>query len=256
MDLNSRSRSHETANCDKDLLKMGLELLGNLNKSLKLPYAIVKPRIQKGEMSEESDAERESSLSPPSMAVNVRKRKHSGEMTEMEKKEKRRMMNRVAAQTARDRKKQYVVELEKKLAQLEDQNKCLVKENEQLKQHTSLLESEKLLLEQKLSQSTMPVNRESEMECTTGSAVSNVPLLQERTLSPLLQTWLVISLISWIYYTKNWHHHHPNQVAPVLMLRSLHSQMNHQILETEQFLHKQNWWGAHNRGWNPPMNLI
>ena len=64
------------------------------------------------------------------------------------------------------------------------------------------------------------------------------------------------SLISWIYYTKNWHHHHPNQVAPVLMLRSLHSQMNHQILETEQFLHRQSWWGAHNRGWNPPMNLI
>ena len=89
MDLNSRSRSHETANCDKDLLKMGLELLGNLNKSLKLPYAIVKPRIQKGKMSEESDVERESSLSPPSMTVNVRKRKHSGEMTEMEKKEKR-----------------------------------------------------------------------------------------------------------------------------------------------------------------------
>ena len=38
-------------------------------------------------------------------------------------------MNRVAAQTARDRKKQYVVELEKKLAQLEDQVLHIVHDN-------------------------------------------------------------------------------------------------------------------------------
>lgn len=70
------------------LLLLGLELLKNLNKSAKLPYAVVKPRIQVqlGEPEQDSDVKQ---LEHP-MSGNDRKRKHSnGETVEVHKKEKR-----------------------------------------------------------------------------------------------------------------------------------------------------------------------
>ncbi len=73
------------------LLLLGLELLKNLNKSAKLPYAVVKPRIQvqsaeSGEPEQDSDVKQ---LEHP-MSGNDRKRKHSnGETVEVHKKEKR-----------------------------------------------------------------------------------------------------------------------------------------------------------------------
>ena len=81
---------------DNQLLLLGLQLL---NKSLKLPYAVVKPQVQLPENDGNSalkdggndfdkNDSRESTPSPP-MTGNSRKRKHDGELTEMEKREKR-----------------------------------------------------------------------------------------------------------------------------------------------------------------------
>lgn len=68
-----------------NLLLLGLELLKNLNKSskTKLPYAVVKPRVQTP--SEEPNT-------VESLENNIamsRKRKRSDETTEMDRKEKR-----------------------------------------------------------------------------------------------------------------------------------------------------------------------
>ena len=85
-----------TTTGDNQLLLLGLQLL---NKSLKLPYAVVKPQVQPpekggigalkdgGEEFDKNDS-RESTPSPP-MTGNSRKRKHDGELSEMEKREKR-----------------------------------------------------------------------------------------------------------------------------------------------------------------------
>ena len=78
-------------------------------------------------------------------------------------------MNRVSAQNARDRKKAYIEDLERKVALLEEkvqsipliskvliqyfaQNKKLEVENAQLKEKTSTLSQEKEQLEERLSQ--------------------------------------------------------------------------------------------------------
>ena len=70
-----------------NLLLLGLELLKNLNKSTKLPYAVVKPRLQHS--AEETS---QALVKEPQLKMsgnNDRKRKHNGDTSEAEKREKR-----------------------------------------------------------------------------------------------------------------------------------------------------------------------
>lgn len=78
MDTNSKESNN--------LLLLGLELLKNINKSSKVPYAVVKPRVQTtpGELASNTE-----SLKSPLMSGNERKRKHSNEVSELDRKEKR-----------------------------------------------------------------------------------------------------------------------------------------------------------------------
>ncbi len=62
----------------------------------------------------------------------------------------RKLKNRVAAQTARDRKKARMETLEEQLARVEAENKRLIKENQQLMFRTSALSSENSQLREKL----------------------------------------------------------------------------------------------------------
>lgn len=63
----------------------------------------------------------------------------------------RKLKNRVAAQTARDRKKALMVELEDKVAILEDENRLLKEQNVSLKQASSLLAKENASLKSQLA---------------------------------------------------------------------------------------------------------
>ena len=136
-------------------------------------------------------------------------------------------MNRMAAQNARDRKKQYMEEMEKKLARLEEQvclggmfvklvptpqitiiififflqNKLLTEENKKLKEHTANLETERVSLRNRLGQhqeqlgeanSNGSIMEDSALECFTGSAVSTVSQQQKHTPAPVLQTYLAV----------------------------------------------------------------
>ena len=107
-------------------------------------------------------------------------------------------MNRVAAQNARDRKKSYIEDLEKKVALLEQQNRHLLAENQSLKQQTSALTSEKKQLELCLADSLQTdvlsgiVKKECPQETPIRSAAPCVVSLQQKQFlrASLLQFWM------------------------------------------------------------------
>ena len=112
-------------------------------------------------------------------------------------------MNRVAAQSARDRKKSYIDDLEKKVAILEQQNRQLQAENQNLKQETTVLTSEKNQLELCLADSiqtdivTGLVKRESPKETPFRSAAPGVVSLQQKHFprANLLPVWMMLRYV-------------------------------------------------------------
>lgn len=81
----------------------------------------------------------------------------------------RKLKNRVAAQTARDRKKELMGTLEQQVTRLMDQNKRLQDENKKLKTQSSSLITENQHLKERLGQPGSLAERKSE---SSGSAVS------------------------------------------------------------------------------------
>lgn len=71
-----------------------------------------------------------------------RKRKRLDNLSAEERALRRKLKNRVAAQTARDRKKARMTELEEMVAQLEQENKALRLDNETLRKHSETVEIE------------------------------------------------------------------------------------------------------------------
>lgn len=89
-------------------------------------------------------------LDPPCEPGCPRKRRRLDNLTPEERALRRKLKNRVAAQTARDRKKARMTELEESLAIFEQQNKKLLKENKDLKLRASTLENENNELKSRL----------------------------------------------------------------------------------------------------------
>ncbi len=109
-------------------------------------------------------------------------------------------MNRVAAQNARDRKKDYVDDLEKKVALLEQQNRQLQAQNTKLKDKNTSLLSEKKQLELCLADSLQTdvinghVKRESPRETPFRSAAPSVVSQQQKRFprADLLPVWMML----------------------------------------------------------------
>ncbi|NP_001006192.2 X-box-binding protein 1 [Gallus gallus] len=143
----------------------------------------------------------------------ARKRQRLTHLTPEEKALRRKLKNRVAAQSARDRKKARMTELEQQVVELEEENQRLLRENQRLREQTGSLSLENQELRCRLGLDALKTEPECEstdvkesqvddIRLVTGSAESaalrlRVPLQQvQAQLSPFLttSTWILMAV--------------------------------------------------------------
>nr|XP_040051957.1 LOW QUALITY PROTEIN: X-box-binding protein 1 [Gasterosteus aculeatus aculeatus] len=111
-----------------------------------------------------SDSESNSSAGPP-----IRKRQRLTHLSPEEKALRRKLKNRVAAQTARDRKKAKMGELEQQVLELELENQKLHIENRLLREKSSGLLTENEELRQRLGLDTLDSKEKVQVYLSTGN---------------------------------------------------------------------------------------
>jgi len=188
-----------------------------------------------------------------------KKRKRLTNLTADERMMRRKLKNRVAAQTARDRKKERMVYLEEMLSQIEDENKRLQAENEALRRQTGNLAAENTQLRSKLGSENEIVTEVKKEHGSPESAALYPPPQQELIRAPsskpvtsylsmILATSLMCSLVSWKSSTAQPLSRH-RRLRPVRRLQSARQQPL-PSLQTPQ----PHWWGPHQQSWTPSMN--
>jgi hypothetical protein len=268
------------------LLLLGLRLLANNNTAAgKVACAVVQPRPHQGKSGGSgptspagSDAPGKNQQSPPSSpeqnqqvpqsAGRKRRREERQELSDEEKREKRKLMNRIAAQNARDRKKNYVDDLERRVAELEAKNETLQQENQALRQKTDSLVLEKKQLETQLlhqhpyenspSSSTTTILSGSSLgqegRSESGSAVPFTSLQQKQILETLFaQVMVTVNLILWLACCKTTPGLSTTPSRPVdHMIPWVHSCASHMTRAGHgENLRRQVWWGPQQSTWNP-----
>jgi X box-binding protein 1 len=231
----------------------------------------------------DSDSDSDDSGSGSGQMGETRKRRRLTNLSPEEKMIRRKLKNRVAAQTARDRKKQKMSELEDALAAMEAENRKLQAENDLLKRSTSTLSRENVQLKERLQAPlvkvvAVPREKQQVMQAETAqpcgivvteklsepeSAVLSGPQQQElaRTIFSLATTqylsvaFLIVSLMHcmtfWTSSTKVSASHsqstktEDNSTCPSTPPHSMQSPHNPSLPP---------WWGSHQRNWNPSMN--
>jgi len=191
----------------------------------------------------------------------VRKRQRLTHLTPEEKLMRRKLKNRVAAQTARDRKKAHLTDIEVKLAEVEARNQQLLRANEELRKQTSSLveENKKLKAQIRLQEdSTIAVKQEKDsldvavpmMDTGCESAVLKVPQQKEhiRALSSLMAVLILWSLSSCSVYSKT---STPKDSSQKRTETQPSSTTVQNTSVTPQILR---WWGPQQANWNPLKN--
>ncbi|CAI9585827.1 unnamed protein product, partial [Staurois parvus] len=217
--------------------------------------------------------------SPESASSDVppRKRQRLTHLSPEEKALRRKLKNRVAAQTARDRKKARMSELEQQVLDLELENEKLLIENKLLREKSHGLITENQELRQRLGLDALEVkgeeeievlvqSREDEVSPVAGSAESaalrlRAPLQQEQAQTSLnltASTWILtalalqtVSLISCLAYWKAWTRKSylatmeccPGTSSKKLAMKQIPYPPPH-LLQ----------WGPHQSSWKPLMN--
>lgn len=190
-----------------------------------------------------------------------KKRRRLTHLSPDEKLLRRKLKNRVAAQTARDRKKALMVELEEKVAKLEEENKLLKKQNCTLKETSSSLAKENAALKSRLSDTPVPsIKTETD---TYRSAAPAVPLPKEQV--QILSRWMVCTLVITLSLMissacyKNFQKmgsvssRKRKQSHPSRRVSVEESSLIQATEPTTESLHLE-WWGSHQRSWNPSTN--
>ncbi|XP_054628981.1 LOW QUALITY PROTEIN: X-box-binding protein 1 [Dunckerocampus dactyliophorus] len=150
-----------TGGAHKLLLIPGKQSSGSSTASFGRPISVVLPSASSRAS---SDSESSSSAGPP-----VRKRQRLTHLSPEEKALRRKLKNRVAAQTARDRKKAKMGELEQQVLELELENQKLHIENRLLREKTSGLLSENEELKQRLGLHTLDSKDEVQVLVSGGN---------------------------------------------------------------------------------------
>jgi len=190
-----------------------------------------------------------------------KKRKRLTHLSAEERMMRRKLKNRVAAQTARDRKKERMQYLEEMLTNIEKENKRLQAENEALRRKTGNLAAENSELRNRLGGDEKEIVIEVKKEHgSPESAALYPPPQQELILAPssktvttlmmMLATTLMCSLASW----KNLpaartrcHQRRPHpSVRRLQSGRILPCRLPSPLMPA--------WWGPQQQSWNPSMN--
>lgn len=212
-----------------------------------------------------------------------RKRRRLTHLSADEKILRRKLKNRVAAQTARDRKKALMQELEEKVAQLQEEKKQLLKENAELRLNQSTIQKENEYLKNlsKVSSSpavpapavvckveapdcpALPCKTEAECPGSAAPAVS-LPKEQIQVLSRVMMHYaacaltlsLMLCLISWKnsaekVETESSSSRKRKQPKPARR-PSVNSESS--TLLSEKCPLRPAWWGPHQQTWTPSMN--
>uniref|UniRef100_A0A8C3H0N8 X-box-binding protein 1 n=1 Tax=Corvus moneduloides TaxID=1196302 RepID=A0A8C3H0N8_CORMO len=185
----------------------------------------------------------------------------------------RALKNRVAAQSARDRKKARMTELEQQVVELEEENQKLLRENQLLRERTCNLVRENQELRCRLGLDALKTEEEEgdkfQIRLVTGSAESaalrlRVPLQQvQAQQSPFLiaSTWILVavtlqtlSLISyWAFWTV-W----TQRCFSDMLIQSQRAWKSWRKRSLEKQIPYQPpclpLWGPHQLSWKPLMN--
>ncbi|NXD94683.1 XBP1 protein, partial [Chaetorhynchus papuensis] len=211
----------------------------------------------------------------------ARKRQRLTHLSPEEKALRRKLKNRVAAQSARDRKKARMTELEQQVVELEEENQKLLRENQLLRERTCNLVRENQELRCRLGLDALKTEEEGdefqvvkesqvdEIRLVTGSAESaalrlRVPLQQvQAQQSPFLivSTWILVavtlqtlSLISsWAFWTV-W----TQRCFSDMLIQSQRAWKSWRKRSPEKQIPYQPpylpLWGPHQLSWKPLMN--
>lgn len=188
-----------------------------------------------------------------------RKRQRLTHLTPEEKLMRRKLKNRVAAQTARDRKKAHMDSLEDKLALLEEQTKRLQQENEIMKHHNALLLEENHELKQRLGMEDTEATQMTRVGTVTSvkkeskspeSAALNAPPQQGQVwaLSTYLTLLMTMSLMCCL---------DSSMACKNKLPSSLKTEHLPQMALAESKSERKSmppWWGPQQKSWNPSKN--
>jgi len=215
-----------------------------------------------------------------SPGVNNNKRKIENMENTGDRDKRRKLMNRVAAQQSRDRKKAHLDDLEKEVNELRSENLCLkasmqsieeklsrlIEENASLKQQQTLIQQQQVLIRTKQEAVDDAAGCVAEVSSSSssaswgilGSAVSiRGPQQQEQVLSrgaaqKQLLMMVMVRLMMLLQVTSQ-KTSSPSSQKFVNSLRSRISQLKMQTSTpcSAQKRRLPSWWGPHQRNWNP-----
>lgn len=200
-----------------------------------------------------------------------KKRRRLTHLTPEEKILRRKLKNRVAAQTARDRKKAQMNDMEDTIGSLQAENKKLMQYNATLQKKAYDLAAENAELRHRLGQFE---NGECSVSSSLGESAASVktepksPRSAEPPVPQLKKQTLILShlimqftcFLSLAIYSHFWMKFAAQKMLPVLSIKL------HQFHQKQSAMKKQKklllvqcrvptkWWGPHQQNWTPSMN--
>lgn len=199
-----------------------------------------------------------------------KKRRRLTHLTPEEKILRRKLKNRVAAQTARDRKKAQMNDMEETIANLQAENKKLMQYNSTLQKKAYELATENAELQHRLGllengESKVSSSGESASSVKTEpksprSAEPSVPQLKKQALTLSHMIMQLTSFLSLVICSHFWMKCTAQTlVHPLTIAQLLQQQQQSLVKEKKKMLlvqyrvHTQ-WWGPHQHNWTPSMN--